>query len=106
VGVEARIERGGKDKRNYRPDTFFGWYAGGSYLIRESAGHYRLKEVNGRWSPGKPKLVAPRAFVVSPFAADAGGQVYSGGFDANFFPALDTAWIFRAPVGVVLGAGR
>jgi len=103
MGVQGRIERGGRDTK-YRPDTFFGWYAGGSYLIRESDRSYRLKEVNGRWAPGKPKLVAPRAFVVSPFPEDAGGQVYSGGFDANFFPALDTAWVYRASIETVLRA--
>lgn len=102
LGVQARIEQGGKDK-TYRPDTFFGWYAGGPYLIRESDTSYRLKEVNGRWEPGKPKLVAPRAYVVSPFPEDGGSSVYFGGFDCNFFPALDTAWVFRASVKTVLG---
>jgi len=102
MGVQGRIERGAADK-NYRADTFYGWYAGGSYLIREPDRSYRLKEVNGRWEPGKPKLVAPRTFVVSPFPEDAGRYVYFGGFDANFFPALDTAWIFRASVETVLG---
>ncbi|KPK49362.1 MAG: hypothetical protein AMK72_04715, partial [Planctomycetes bacterium SM23_25] len=104
MGVQGRIERGGRDK-TYRRNTFFGWYAGGSYLVRESDRRYRLKEVNGRWGPGKPKLVAPRTFVVSPFPEDAGGKVYFGGFDANFFPALDTALVFRAGVGTVLNAG-
>ena len=102
MGVQGRIERGGRDKK-YRPDTFFGWYAGGPYLIRESDQSYRLREVNGRWAPGKPKLVAPRTSVISPFPEDAGGQVYFAGFDCNFFPALDTAWIFRASVETVLG---
>jgi hypothetical protein len=101
MGVQGRIERGRRD-RKYRGDTFFGWYAGGSYLIRESDRSYRLKEVNGRWAPGKPKLVAPRTFVISPFPEDAGGQVYFAGFDANFFPSLDTAWVFRASIGTVL----
>lgn len=102
MGVEARLQRGGKD-RTYRRDTFFGWYAGGAYLVREAAGDYRLAEVNGRWAPGKPRLVAPRTFAVSPFAEAAGRYVYAGGFDCNFFPALDTAWIYRAPVETVLG---
>lgn len=101
MGVQGRIERGQRNKE-YRPDTFFGWYAGGSYLIRQSHQSYRLKEVNGRWTPGKPKLVAPRTFVTSPFPDDAGGQVYFAGFDANFFPALDTAWVFRAAIETVL----
>ena len=101
AGVQGRIERGGKDKK-YSENTFYGWYAGGSYLIRESDKSYRLKEVNGRWSPGKPKLVAPRTFVISPFPGDGGRWVYFGGFDANFFTAPDTAWIFRATVKTVL----
>jgi len=104
MGVEGRIEQGGKDK-TYRLDTFFGWYAGGLYLIRESDQSYRLKEVNGRWAPGNPKLVAPRAYVISPFPQDAGRCVYFGGFDCNFFPALDTGWIFRASVETVLALG-
>jgi len=105
MGVQGRIERGGMDKE-YHSDTFYGWYAGGSYLIRQSDRSYRLKEVNGRWEPGKPKLVAPRTFVVSPFPKDAGRYVYFGGFDANFFPALDTAWVFRAPLETVLDSDR
>jgi len=102
MGVQGQVERGGKDG-DHRPDTYGGWYAGGSYLIRETDRSYRLKEVNGRWKPGKPKLVAPRAFAVSPFPEDSGQQVYFGGFDCNFVPACDTAWIFRASIETVLG---
>ena len=101
MGVQGRIQRGSKDQ-GYRANTYGGWYAGGSYLIRESHQSYRLKEVNGRWETGKPKLVAPRAFAISPFPGDAGRYIYIGGFDCNFFPALDTAWIFRAPIKKVL----
>ncbi len=101
MGVQGRIQRGPNNKR-YRPDTYGGWYAGGSYLIRESNQSYRLKEVDGRWESGKPKLVAPRAFAISPFPEDAGRYIYIGGFDCNFFPALDTAWVFRAPIATVL----
>jgi len=101
MGVQGRIQRGPNNKQ-YRPDTYGGWYAGGCYLIRESNQSYRLKEVNRRWESGKPKLVAPRAFAISPFPEDAGRYVYIGGFDCNFFPALDTAWIFRAPIATVL----
>ena len=101
LGVQGRVQRGGK-KTTYRADTFFGWYPGGSYLIRDSDGRYRLKEVNGPWRPGKPMLVAVRTFAVSPFANDDAGVLYVGGFDANFFPARDTAWIFRAPLQTAL----
>ena len=104
MGVQGRTQRGGSDKE-YRSDTYGGWYAGGSYLIRESDQSYRLKEVNGRWESGKPKLVAPRAFALSPFPEDAARHVYIGGFDCNFLPALDTAWIFRAPIATVLRVG-
>ena len=88
----------------YRPDTYGGWYAGGSYLIRDTDQSYRLKQVNGHWQSGKPKLVAPRTFAVSPFPEDAGKVIYFGGFDCNFFPARDTAWVFRASIEVVLNA--
>jgi len=101
MGVQGRVERDGKDGGR-SPDTWGGWYAGGSYLIRETDQSYRLKQVNGRWEPSKPKLVAPRTFAVSPFPEDAGQQVYFGGFDCNFVPAGDTAWIFRAPIETVL----
>ncbi len=103
IGVQGQLEPGPRDKV-YSPDTFFGYYPGGSYLIRESDQSYRLKEVNGRWKPGKPMLLAARTFAISPFPEDAVGYVYFGGFDANFFPALDTAWIFRASVKTVLSA--
>ncbi len=103
IGVQGQLEQGGKDKV-YSPHTFFGYYPGGSYLIRQSNQSYRLKEVNGRWKPGKPMLLAARTFTISPFPQHAGGYVYFGGFDANFFPALDTAWIFRASVKTVLSA--
>ncbi len=102
AGVQARVERGGRNKKKYREDTFFGWYAGGAYLVREAPGNWRLKEVNGRWAPGKPKLVAPRTYAISPFPAERGRWVYFGGFDCNFFPARDTAWVFRAPIETVL----
>jgi len=104
LGVQGRIQRA-KGEGGFRPDSYGGWYAGGSYLIRRSADDYRLREVNGPWSPGRPKLVAPRAIVVSPFAEDAGRYVYFGGFDCNFFPARDTAWVFRASIDTVLGPG-
>ena len=82
--------------------TFGGWYPGGSYLIRSADRSYRLKEVNGRWKPGNPMLVAVRTYALSPFPEEAGNYVYFGGFDANFRDAHNTAWIFRALVETVL----
>ena len=91
MGVQGRVSG--------RP-TLGGWYPGGSYLIRCPDRSYRLKEVNGRWKPGKPMLVAVRTSALSPFPEDA-GCVYFGGFDANFRAAHNTAWVFRAPVETV-----
>ena len=105
MGVQGQLEQGGRGKV-YSPQTFFGYYPGGSYLIRQSDQSYRLKEVNGCWKPGKPMLLAARAYTISPFPEDAGEYVYFGGFDANFFPAVDTAWIFRASVKTVLSPGK
>jgi len=50
--------------------------------------------------------VEGRAIVVSPFARHAGRWVYFAGFDCNFFPARDTAWIFCAPIETVLCPGQ
>ncbi|MHC4744423.1 MAG: hypothetical protein ACYS8Z_21120, partial [Planctomycetota bacterium] len=105
AGVQGRLERRRKDKP-FSPDTFFGYYPGASYLIRRSDRTYLLKEVNGRWAPGKPMLLAARTFAVSPFPAHSGRYIYFGGFDANFFPALDTAWIFGASLETVLASDK
>ena len=71
-----------------------GFYAGAMVAIRDSKGHYRLKEINGRSTPAKPVLVAPYCFVISPFEADHGQVIYFGGLDANKRPATNLAWIF------------
>ena len=96
IGVQGRVSSG---------TTFHGWYPGGSYILRDADGRYRLKEVDGRWRPGKSKLVSTRTYTVSPFPEEEGKVVYLGGFDANFRAAHNTAWIFRAPIETVLGAG-
>jgi len=83
-------------------DARGGHYAGALYAIRDGAGSYRLAEVNGRIDGNNPALEATRAYVLSPFAADAGRVVYMGGFDCNFVRCSDTAWIFRADVATIL----
>jgi len=103
-GVQGRIRRVRRGQSDAA--TQGGWRPAGTYLIREAGGAYRLGEVDGPWQPGKPMLVAPRALAVSPFPADAGRVVYVGGFDCNFFPARDSAWVFRAPVETVLANGE
>ncbi len=77
-------------------------YAGALYAVRAPDGTYAVHEVDGPWAPGKPVLVAPRAFALSPFGD---GAIYVGGHDASFQRSDDRAWIFRAPVKAVLGLG-
>jgi hypothetical protein len=71
-----------------------GFYAGAMLAIRDSKGHYRLTEINGRITPSKPVLVALYCFEVSPFESDHEQVIYSGGLDANKRPATNMAWIF------------
>ncbi len=109
MGAQAQYERDpdqgnhGKGKV-YEPNTSFGFYPGGLYLIRKSAERYRMQDINGRWEHGKPILKGPRVFAFSPFDEDAGEAIYCGGYDASNYPARDTAWIFCASVESVLSS--
>jgi hypothetical protein len=85
-GFMARIKR-----QNF-PTVKGGFYAGGMYAIRDNNGVYWLKEVNGRSTPSKPPLVAVRTFAQSPFPSC--DTIYFSGYDGNFQPALNRAWIF------------
>ena len=78
-------------------------YAGALYAIRSADQTYRLLEVNNAYAPGKPVLVSPRAFCLSPFGD---GQLYIGGHDASRLISDDMAWVFRAPLDVALGARK
>lgn len=91
---------------------FNGFYAGGCIAIRRcdstlrsdpasSPCSYTTAEVNGLYAPGKPMLEAPRAFSLSPFAGEE-NVIYFGGFDANFHPSTNKAWIFKAGLNTVL----
>ena len=70
--------------------------AEGRYYIRHvKAGvvTYELKEVT---DPAMPTLVSVRTIAVSPFPADQGKALYFGGYDCNYQPSHNTAWIYRA----------
>jgi hypothetical protein len=82
-----------------------GFYAGAMVAIRDSKGHYRLKEINGRSTPFKPVLVAPYCFAISPFESDHGQVIYFGGLDANKKPATNLAWIFSTRLENFLRSG-
>ena len=78
-------------------------YAGAPYAIRSKDGRYHLLEVNNDYAPGKPQLVSPRAFCLSPFGD---GHLYVGGHDSSNRLSDNMAWVFEAPLAVALGTKR
>jgi hypothetical protein len=43
-----------------------------------------------------------RAIIVSPFAEDGGQALYLGGYDADLYPAHNTAWLYRVGLNTAL----
>jgi len=69
--------------------------AEGRYYIRHvKAGvvTYELKEIT---DPALPTLLSVRTIAASPFPADQGKVLFFGGYDANYQPSHNTAWIYR-----------
>eukprot|EP00408_Alexandrium_pacificum_P034006 CAMPEP_0171287316 /NCGR_PEP_ID=MMETSP0790-20130122/69483_1 /TAXON_ID=2925 /ORGANISM="Alexandrium catenella, Strain OF101" /LENGTH=609 /DNA_ID=CAMNT_0011756823 /DNA_START=27 /DNA_END=1856 /DNA_ORIENTATION=+ len=77
------------------------FYGGAIYAVRENASTYHVGEVNGVFRPGRPPLVAARTFMLSPFPGEE-HVLYVGGFDANYYVSTNTAWVYKAGLGVVL----
>jgi hypothetical protein len=77
--------------------------AGAFYFIRritKDGAKYTVKYTTAEVTdPRKPVLVAVRAVAPSPFAEDRQPVFYFGGFDCNFIPSHNTAWIYRAELG-------
>ena len=95
----------GFEQRIITSDESIKWnhyYKGALYGVRRGPGDYSTMEVNGRWGPSKPILVAPRTFANSPFPGEA-SVIYFGGHDANGSKSTDMAWIFKADAKTVLG---
>jgi hypothetical protein len=65
------------------------------YLLRDCRGSYALREIRDRQIEPEPQLVSTRTFALAPFTSDPSGAVYAGGFDANFNPVHNTAWLYR-----------
>jgi hypothetical protein len=103
IGLSAWVSASHRTRTTQSKDANGGFYAGAAYAVRDSAGHYRMQEVNGPFGGTNPDLVATRTYAVSPFAEDAGRVVYFGGYDCNFVPSPDTAWIFRTSLANALG---
>ncbi|MEE2639487.1 MAG: NIPSNAP family protein [Planctomycetota bacterium] len=95
VGFQTNLR--GKNESKWAGTQLYG---GAQYAIRDKQGDYRLAEVNNRYSKGKPPLVTPRAFSVSPFGD---GKIYIGGHDASNRVSDNMAWIFETSLQVALG---
>ena len=88
-----------KAEGKYRPgmssrDMYYA--AEGRYYVRHTSAsgeiRYEQKEIS---DPALPTLVSVRTIAVSPFPADQGKVLYFGGYDANYQPSHNTAWIYR-----------
>jgi poly(A) polymerase len=77
-------------------------YAGAMYAVRTADQTYKVHEVNGTYAPGKPILVSPRTFALSPFGDNL---LFVGGHDSSGIRSDEMAWIFKASLDVVLGLG-
>jgi hypothetical protein len=101
LGMEAFIP-----PRSPRPpghtvlDVVHGLEAGAWYLIRDKAGVYRLRQIEVDFPRLGRSLVSVRAVLASPFPGDS--AVYFAGYDANYTPIHDSAWIARAATSVAL----
>jgi hypothetical protein len=98
LGIEANLGANPDQRPN-----FHGWETGGWYLIRHADQSYQLRQIVDPSLKPAPVLIATRTFAVSPFAADGGDVIYMGGYDANFQPAHNTAWVFRGNREAVCG---
>jgi hypothetical protein len=101
LGIEAFIP-----PRSPRPpghtvlDVMHGLEAGGWYLVRDKAGQYRLCQIDADFPRLGHSLVSVRAILASPFPRDR--AAYFAGYDANYTPIHDSAWIARAATSVAL----
>jgi hypothetical protein len=91
--LTARNQRSGKG----------GFYAGAMYALRDAQAHWRVGEVNGRYQPGQPEPVSIYTYALSPFSEPGRQTIYLGGYDPNFFPSSDTAWVFSTDLTNLVG---
>lgn len=98
LGIEGNFGPQANARRSLR-----GWDSGGWYLIRHADERYEIRQIVDPTLKPMPLLIATRTIVVSPFAGETGKAIYFGGYDANFIPAHNTAWIFRADLATALG---
>jgi hypothetical protein len=65
------------------------------YLVRDCDGNYTVGEIRDFQIEPETQLVSVRTLLVSPFRSDPTGTVYAAGFDANYNPVHNTAWIYK-----------
>jgi hypothetical protein len=76
------------------------------YLVRHDADRsYDLHEIQAIATDLQPNptLIGTRTMVISPFPEDGGQVVYVGGYDAYGLPTHNSAWLYKAPLGAMLG---
>ena len=101
IGIEALIRKDSPISEGHSviPERGAQRESGAWYLVRHAAGRYDVRRVPSR--PGQ-FMVSTRTIVASPFSSD-GDAIYFGGYDANFMPSHNTAWIVRASIGAAIG---
>jgi hypothetical protein len=109
IGLEALIPASPEGRRfehlmayNMRNDNG-GFYAGAMYALRDSRGRWRVGEVNGKYRLGQPELVSIYTIAPSPFGEPDRQMIYLGGYDSNYFPSSDTAWVYSTDLANLLG---
>jgi hypothetical protein len=95
IGFQGNIR--GKHHLKWKGSALYG---GALYAVRYPDLTYKVLEVNNAYASGKPVLVSPRTFCLSPFG-DKG--IFIGGHDSSRKISDDMAWIFHAPLEVALG---
>ena len=95
IGFQGNIH--GKDHLRWKGSALYG---GAMYAIRHNDASYTLHEVDNAFRPGRTPLVSPRAFCLSPFGNN---QLFIAGHDSSNRISDDMAWVFKAPLDVVLG---
>jgi hypothetical protein len=83
------------------PNTFgpLHFNSDGYYLSRNCHGKYTLHQIRDIHLDPQPWLVSVRTFALSPFHTDPPGTVYAGGFDTNYTPVHNTAWLYKGVPG-------
>lgn len=100
IGLEAFISPASPRPPGHTVlDVNHGLEADAWFLLRWPGGNYELRKVRAENALVNKALVAVRVAQVSPFPNEA-DVVYLGGYDANDYPAHDTAWIARSRLRV------